>query len=518
MTPREAELLSLLERSNARIAALELENKLLRERIDRLVRKVFGSSSEKLDDAQLRLLFGGEDEAKKPDAPVPPAPEVETRGADKSRKPRRPRVPDHLPVVEEIIDPLPVVEDPEAWRCIGQESADQLDYEPPRYFVRRTVRRKWVLKERPDLPPLAAPAPPRMKEGHLAGPGLLASVVVGKFCDHLPLYRQEWILRARHGIELPRQTLSRWMADAADWVRLIYHSIRSDVTDGGYVQVDETPVSYLVPGNGSTRKGYLWACNRPGGGVFFHWESGSRGADALAKVLPEDYRGWVQCDGYTAYSSYASRRGADISLSHCWAHVRRAFHDAMEAGCRHAALIVSMIRNLYVVEERLRGRKASAKLRTLARETECAPVVARILRILQSWKRRHRHFPASATGRAIQYTLARRTELEAYLHDGRLEIDNNLAENSVRPTVIGRKNYLFFGAKDAGRPAAVLYTLVENCRREGIDPFAYLRDVFTRLGNLTNRNAPEWTPAAWARRHGLGKHAKARKAGCALDA
>jgi transposase len=259
MTPREEEL-------SQQVDLLRRENALLRQKIDLLVKRVFGSSSERLDPAQMRLLLQGS-EAAAPIVDVPLAAAPKAKASRSSPCQNKPRLPENLPVVEEVLDPEAVKAQPQAWRCIGQEVTEQLDYEPGHFLRRRTVRRKYVHKQDPDRPPVIAPLPDCLQERGLATPGLLAQVLVSKYCDHLPLYRQEHIYRQRHGVALPRQTLARWVELAADWLRPIYDHIRTGVLAGGYVQVDETPVEYLEPGHGKTRQGYFWTCSRPGGDV-----------------------------------------------------------------------------------------------------------------------------------------------------------------------------------------------------------------------------------------------------------
>jgi transposase len=263
MTPRETELTQQVE-------LLRRENTLLRQKIDLLVKRVFGSSSEPLDRNQLELLAAPSENASHVTLVVA-APEKDR--SKSSRPPREPRLPENLPVVEEVIDPEPVKAKPEVWRCIGQEVSEQLDYEPGRFLKRRVVRRKYVHRTNPDCAPVIAPLPERLLDRSLPAPGLLAQIVVGKYCDHLPLYRQEQIYQQRHGINLPRQSLARWVELAADWFKPIYDHIRIGVMGGGYVQVDETPVDYLEPGNGKTKQGYLWTCSRPGGEVFGEYYS-----------------------------------------------------------------------------------------------------------------------------------------------------------------------------------------------------------------------------------------------------
>ena len=411
--------------------------------------------------------------------------------------------PDNLPVQETILDPVEVQAAPAEFRCIGAESSDQYDYEPAKFFVRRTTRRKFVRLAAPHKAPIIAPLPVKIKDRHKAGPGLLAALITGKYCDHLPLYRQQGIFQSRHGVYLPRQTMSVWMDDAADWLGLIYRHIRQGVFAGGYVQMDETYVQFLEPGNGKSIKGYLWGCNRPGGDVFYDWSTGGRGMNRLDDLVPADYAGKLQSDGYSSYDGHAMRNPERIGHLYCWAHVRRKFFDAAKAGCRKAAIAVNLIDRLYDVERDLRMAKAGPALREARRASSSMMISRRIFALLERWKTKGRLLPSSDTSKAIGYTLKRREGLERCLADGMAEIDNNLMENSLRPMALGRKNWLFFGSREAGQKSAVLFTIVENCRRQGTDPYTYLRDVFGNVGNITNQNAGDWTPAGWAARNGV---------------
>ncbi len=499
LAPLHAELSAVRELVVSLKAALELsrqENTLLRQKIDLLVRRVFGSSSERLDRAQLELLL---------QLPVPADTDSDVKmveepkaSVSRSRKERAPRLPDHLPVVEEVIDPEPVKAAPQSWRCIGQEVSEQLDFEPARFLRRRTIRKKYVHRVELDRAPVIAPLPGCLQERGLAAPGLLAQVLVSKYCDHLPLYRQEQIFLRRHQVHLPRQTLARWVALAADWLKPIYENIRTGVMAGGYVQVDETPVNYLEPGHGRARQGYLWTGSRPGGDVFFRWET-SRATACLDRVVPVDFTGTLQCDGYAAYRSFANARGATFQLAGCWAHVRRKFYEAIESSPRTAGWLVRQIQQLYQVESALREHRAGPKLRAAVRAHQSRPVVERLQRVLVKLKSNGRHLPQSPLAGAIDYALGQWSTLTVYLADGRVEIDNNLVENAIRPTAIGKKNWLFVGEAEAGDRSAIIYTVIESCRRRDLDPYAYLKDVLTRLPHMTNRQVPDVTPEAWCK-------------------
>ena len=490
-----SELRELVVMLQAALALSRQENSLLRQKIDALVRRVFGSSSEQVDRKQLELLLQLAAGAT-PAAPVPVAAKQEVKV--QSRKARAPRLPEHLPVVEEVIEPEPVKQQPDQWRCIGQEVSEQLDFEPARFLRRRIIRKKYVSRVDVDLAPVIAPLPERLLDRSLPAPGLLAHILVSKYCDHLPLYRQEQIYAQRHQVQISRQSLARWVELAADWLKPIYEQIRTGVMAGGYVQVDETPIDYLEPGNGKTRQGYLWTGSRPQADVFFHWET-SRATACLDNVIPATFTGTIQCDGYAAYRAFANGRGQNITLAGCWAHVRRKFYEARESSPRLAGWWLNQIQQLYRIEARLREHRAGPSLRAAVRASESRPVIKRIERALIKLKASGRQLPQSPLSIAIDYALGQWRTLEIYLSDGRVEIDNNLVENAIRPTAIGKKNWLFIGDADAGQRSAIVYTLIECCRRRGLNPFAYLRDVLSRLPNMTNRQIPEVTPAAWSK-------------------
>jgi transposase len=483
--PLPAELSALRELVVTLKQALELsrqENSLLRQKIDALVRRVFGSSSEKLDRAQLELLLQLPALAET-SAPVAAVEEPKV-SVSRSRKDRAPRLPDNLPVVEEVIEPEPVKAAPEQWRCIGQEVSERLDYEPARFLRRRTIRKKYVSRVDADSAPVIAPLPECLQERGVAAPGLLAQILVSKYCDHLPLYRQEQIFLRRHQVHLPRQTLARWVALAADWLKPIYENIRTGVMAGGYVQVDETPVNYLEPGHGRTRQGYLWTASRPKNDVFFHWEI-SRAAACLDHVVPANFAGTLQSDGYAAYRVLANGRGGAIELAGCWAHVRRKFYEAIETSPKLAGWIVRQIQHLYQVEAGLREHQAGPKLRAARRAHQSRPIVERLQRALTKLKTSGRHLPQSPLAGAIEYSLGLWSTLTVYLADGQVEIDNNLVENAIRPTAVGKKNWLFVGDADAGERSAIIYTLIESCRRRGLNPYAYLKYHFPlTIGNM----------------------------------
>lgn len=488
------------ERLQAALSESQKENSLLRQKIDSLLRRLFGSSSEKIDPAQLQLLLQlatGEAANACEAKPGCKKEEQKQSKAERPRKDRVQRIPDDLPVVEQIIDPAEVLAAPQHWRHIGNEVSEQLDFTPGQFLRRKVIRRKYVHVSNPDQAPVIAALPEKLQERCMAGPGLMAHVTVSKFNDHQPLYRLEQIFAQRYKINIPRQTLGRWMELAADWLQLIYEKIYSEVFSSGYVQVDETPIEYLAPGNGKTKQGYLWTCCKPGGDAVYRWET-SRAADCLERLVPASFKGVLQCDGYSAYSAFASRRQG-IELAGCWAHVRRKFKEALDNGCRRSGWIIRQLQHLYRIESELRHNKAGPKLREAVRSHQTKPIVERIKKALLLFKNGRMCLPKTLLGQAIEYALGQWDKLQVFLSDGRVEADDNLVENAIRPTAIGKKNWLFIGEAGAGQRAAIIYTIIECCRRRKIDPFAYLRDVFTRLPTMKASQIAELLPANWAK-------------------
>jgi transposase len=492
----------LLRAENER---LNQEVKLLKEKIDLLIRRLFGSKSEKLDAAQLELLLKDLDlgkavaSAEKAEAtPTIEALKPVVRAC--AKKQRRERWPKDLAIEQEVIEPVEVRDNPAAFRCIGEEVTEMLDYRPAKFFRRQIIRRKFVRREEAELAPVIAPLPESLLQRCIAAPGLLAQVIVSKYCDHLPLYRQEQIYWDRHQVWLPRQSMARWIQLASEWLKPVYREIKEQLISSSYLQVDETPIKYLDPGNGKTGQGYLWVVHRPGEDVLFEWYT-TREAKCLDQLIPSDFHGTIQCDGYSAYERFAKHRaiaGQPVLLAGCWAHARRGFYDALDHAPREAAWVLNQIAHLYDIERNLRHKQAGPALRDAYRTSQSVPICRRIHWVLERWYLTRRFLPRSTMGKAVSYTLAQWQSLEVYLKEPEIEIDNNLVENAIRPTALGKKNWLFFGDADAGQLSAIIYSIIESCRRHNIEPYTYLRDVLTRLPTMTNRQIKDIVPKAWA--------------------
>ena len=508
----EVRLRELLAQKDAQIQQLQAENqrqsqeiKLLKEKVDLLIRRLFGAKSEKLDAAQLELLLSqvdsGKADASAEKAEASPIVETLKLTAKRAQKnQRRERWPEELAVEQEVIEPQEVKDNPEAFRCIGEEVTEMLDYQPGRFFRRQIIRRKFVRREQSDLAPIIAPLPESLQQRCLAAPGLLAQVIVSKYCDHLPLYRQEQIYWDRHQVWLPRQSLARWIQLASEWLKPIYRQIKAHMMSGPYIQVDETPIKYLDPGNGKTGLGYLWVAHRPGEDVLFEWHT-SREAKCLDQLIPIGFSGTVQSDGYSAYERFAKRRASanrPVLLAGCWAHTRRGFYDALDHAPKEAGWILRQIGHLYDTERNLRRQRAGLALRDAYRASQSQFICARIYRVLQRWYLTRRFLPKSTMGKAVSYALAQWESLEVYLKEPGIEIDTNLVENAIRPTALGKKNWLFFGGADAGERSAIIYSIIQSCRRHGVEPYSYLHDVLTRLPSMTNRQIKDIVPKVWA--------------------
>ena len=469
------------------------ENALLRQKLDALARRFFGKKSEQLNAAQLELLLSGLAEgdtelSEEKEPPARPAPR-QTRTPS-----RRIRTPDNLEVVREVIEPELVKAEPEHWKRIGQEVSRQLDYQPGKFFWQETVRPKYVRRDQRALPPMIAPAPERVAEHSLAAPGLLAQLLVSKYCDHLPFYRQEQIFWQRHGVFIARQQMVQWTAQSVRLLSGISDSLKREMQGRPYVQVDETPVRYQDPNlPGRCGQGYLWTALVPSQCVVYEWHA-SRAARCLDSLLGEGFAGKLQCDGYSAYPAFAKEK-ATLTLFGCWAHARRNFFEAQEQAPRVAGWVLNQIGLLYRWEEELRRNRAGPVLREVQRSSHHRMVIERLGRALK--KLQPRYLPQSLLGQAIGYALNQWPMLECFLEHGEVEIDNNLVENAIRPTALGKKNWLFFGSEEAGQRGAVIYTLIQNCRLHGVEPHAYLKDVLERLPRTTNREVDQLTPLRW---------------------
>lgn len=469
------------------IQRLDHENRLLREELRLLKHHLFGRSRENGPEDHPELFAVEPTPAPKPE-PV----KIEAHVRRKRNHPGRHPFPEHLP--REVVE----IALPESERTCGQcgEHKDQIGVEvtrelevvPAKLFVREYHREKCACRKCHGEV-TTAPAPSRPIDKGIAGPGLLAQVIVDKFCDHVPLYRQEKRF-AREGIVLPRKTLCGWLGQMHQPLALIVEVMRADLIAGGYIQADEVPVSVQDPGcPGKNRTGYLWNYSRPGGPVVFDFHM-SRSRAGPIKFL-DQYKGILQHDAHGAYQHVPG----DLLHVACMAHIRRKFWEAAKAGDLRAEPVIRAINRLYTIEREAREEKMDATARHALRTRKSAPRMKLLKQRIE--KVMAQVLPKSALGKACTYALGQWPAMLRYLDDGRIEIDNNLCENAIRPITLGRKNWLHIGSENAGPWAATYASLAETCRRLGINPFEYFRDVIARIADHPVNRIAELTPANW---------------------
>ena len=337
--------------------------------------------------------------------------------------------------------------------------------------------------------------------------------MTNRFELHLPYYRIEQMY-ARLGVPIPRQTLCGWSGMAHDACGLIIEQIKRDVFADGHVQCDETPVKYQDPERkGVCGTGYLWVIHNPARNLsLFAWRTG-RGAACLESIVPPEFQGIIQCDGYSAYDAFIKTpaRAGRIELAGCIAHMRRKFFEAKAEG-EDPQWVLAQLQQLYQIEARLREARAGPEEVLSTRQQHSTPIMERIQARLEHLQATHTHRPRSLTGEALSYALNQWAKLRVFLRDGRVQIDNNLVENAIRPSAIGKKNWLFMGDAQSGARAATFYTLIGNCHRQGIDATSYLSDIFKRLPTETNQTVHRLTPKAWAADQAAMRHALAQSA------
>ena len=495
---REAEHAAELEAARNGLKDKTLEVEKLKARLAKLLRQRFGSSSEKLRTSidQLQLILGDLEEDEAQAAPFGPepgtsAPEPEAPSRPR-RKPKRKPLPDTLP--------RDIVEHPTACACpkcggalrrLGEDATEILEYVPGSFRVTRHVRPKMSCRCCESI--TQAPAPSLPIARGLAGPGLLAHVLVGKFCDHLPLYRQAEIF-ARSGIDLDRSTLADWVGQTATLLRPLVDAVGAHVMSAGRVHADDTTVPVLSPGNGKTKTGRLWCYARddhPFGSktpsAVLYCYSPDRKGEHPKKHLA-GFKGILQADGYAGYAGLY-RQG--VTEAACMAHVRRKFfdiHAETKSPQSHEAL--RRIAELYAIETSIRGQ--TAEIRLMVRTERSTPLFA----AFQSWldATLSRVSGKSEMAKSIRYALTRWDALTLLLRDGRVCIDNNAAERSMRPMTLGRKNWLFAGSDSGGERAAAIYTLTETAKLNGIDPEDYLTKVLACIADYPVKRVHELLP------------------------
>ncbi len=482
---REAFLAERAERIKAEERADRLEHLVMEFK-----RALYGKKSEKLDPGQLELAFEeletavAETEAEKDDADAP---------SGSSGKPKRKakrnlgHLPKSLPRIEQTIEP-------DSTQCpcgcgemvrIGEDRSERLDIIPAQFRVLVTIRPKYACRTCTDGV-TQAPAPSHLIEGALPSEGLIAHVLVSKYADHLPLYRQAQIY-ARSGLDLHRSTLAGWVGKAAFHLRPVVQRMADHLKGSGKLFMDETPAPVLDPGRGKAKTGYLWALARDDRGwggndppcVIFNYAPG-RGGKHAERFL-DGFNGILQVDGYAGYNRLTrkDRDGdAPLILAHCWSHARRKLYDlADKSGSDIAARGLKQIAGFYKIEAEIRGRSPEERL--AVRQARSAPIV----KAFGIWLKQQqaRVSPKSRIGEKLAYIANHWNGLQVFLTDGRVEIDSNAVENTIRPIALNRKNALFAGHDEGGHNWGLIASLIETCKMNGVNPFAYLKTTLQAL-------------------------------------
>ena len=459
----------------------QLESKLLHAQfqLDQLKRLVFGSKRERFVSnaahGQMALPFDIPEIEQKQEEETEDI-SYSRRKKNRDKHPGRLPLPDHLPVEEIVIEPG---EDTTGMKCIGKEVTDQLELIPAKLFIKRFIRPKYVKAEDEDqqtFKGVIASLPVFPIAKGIAGPGLLAQIMIDKFMDHLPIYRQIERFK-REGIKIPSSTINGWQEAVCNLLQPLYDTLKHRVLSQGYLQVDETPIPVLDKNKkGKTHSGYHWVYYSPlEKMVLFDYRNG-RSREGPKELL-KNFKGYLQTDGYNVYDYFDRKK--NITQLNCMAHARRRFEKVLDYDREKAGYAMGMFQKIYATERKAKEQDMNPGQRHELRLDESLPVLNELGKwIFDTYKN---VLPKSPIGEAIAYCMPRWDKLLAYLNDGSLEIDNNLAENAVRPIALGRKNYLFAGSNRGAERAAMFYSFFGTCKKNGVNPFDWLKATLERI-------------------------------------
>jgi transposase len=464
------------EIKDSKVAINQMQSQIdqMQFQIDQFKRLMYGAKRERFipskDENQMSLPFDVE-----PETEPEKQQEVITYVREKKKRinhPGRLPLPDHLPVEEIIIEPK---EDTTGMKCIGKEVTDQLELIPAKLFIKRYIRPKYIKPEDEEslnYKGVIAELPVFPIEKGIAGPGLLAQVMIDKFVDHLPIYRQIERFK-REQVKISSSTINGWQESVCNLLEPLYDTLKHRVLSQGYLQVDETPIQVLDrKKKGKTHRGYHWVYHSPlEKTVLFDYRNG-RSREGPS-ILLKNFNGYLQTDGYKVYDLFGEKKS--ITLLNCMAHARRGFEKALDYDKHNAEYAMGMFQKLYAIERKAKQENLSPEQRHALRLDEALPVLNELGKwIIETYKT---VLPKSAMGKATAYCIPRWDKLMNYLMDGSLEIDNNLAENAIRPIALGRKNYLFAGSSRGAERAAMFYSFFGTCKKNDVNPFDWLKKV-----------------------------------------
>jgi transposase len=401
--------------------------------------------------------------------------------------PGRMKLPESMRREEIIIEPA---EDISGLKRMGEEITEVLEFEPGELYVKKYIRPKYAMQNNAGV--LIAKLPSRPLEKAMAGEGLLAQIVIDKYVDHLPLYRQMQRFE-RTGLKLAYSTLTDWVRGTCKLIEPLFASLKKQILQSPYLHADETGIRVMdKTKEGETHRGYYWVYQSSIDKLVFFDYQESRGRAGPMEVL-KDFKGYLQTDGYGGYNEFKSTEG--VTLMHCMAHARRKFHEAIGSDEARASHAMTEIQKLYAIERNCQEKNLPADEIKNIRIEKSVP----ILTSLGTWMKEQylQTSPKSAISLALAYSIERWEQLSMYTQDGMLKIDNNPVENSIRPVAVGRKNYLFAGSHEAARRSGMLYSLLGTCKMHGIEPYGWLKDVLTRIADHPVNRVPELLPHRW---------------------
>lgn len=409
---------------------------------------------------------------------------------ENKKHPGRTRLPEHLERREQIIEPA---ENTKGGKKIGEEITEELEYEPGRLYVNRYIRPRYAIANNEGI--VIAPMVERPLPKAIAGAGLLAQIVIDKYVDHLPLYRQMERFK-REGIQIAYSTFTDWVSGTCRLILPLYELLKKNILQSNYLHTDESPIKVLDKDKkGTTHRGWFWVYqNSILRLVLFDYRQ-SRGREGPEEML-KDFKGYLQTDGYPLYDFFKQKE--HITVLHCMAHARRMFYDALENDAARADHALQQFGLLYDIERKAKQRSLNTADTMELRQTEALPV----LQHLEKWMKEEyiKVPPKSAIAKALQYSISKWQQLVTYTTNGMLNIDNNPVENSIRPVAIGRKNYLFAGSHEAAQRSAILYSLLGTCKLHDINPFVWLKDILIKIPTYPINKIEELLPHKWKQR------------------
>jgi transposase len=473
------------KKNETKVTGLETKVEELQRLVDLLRRMQFGQKRERFEDpSQTTLPLDVEQEVLEEQEAV--IKQEITYSREKKKHPGRAKLPDHLPVEEIEIHPEGDLSDKV---CIGKETTDVLDYVPGHFKIKRYIRYKYATKNTENTKITIGVLPDRIIDKGIPSEGLLASILVDKYVDHLPLYRQKQRF-AREKIEIASSTIEGWTAQSLDALKPLYEKLVMDIKNEGYLQVDETTIKVLDDKKKqSTHLGYYWVYHAPISKLVMFDYSPTRSSSAALPVL-KDFKGYLQTDGYAGYKAY----GKKTTVTHlgCWAHARREFDRSLDNDKQRAEYVLLEIQKLYAIERKAKEGKLNPEQIKELRLKESLPVINELGKWM--FAQMKLTLPKSQIGKALAYSQNRWDNLSAYLYDGNLKIDNNEIENAIRPVSLGRKNYLFAGSHDAAQRGAIAYTFFANCKKHNVNPFEWLKYTLENIQSINHKNISDLFP------------------------